>query len=105
MSFEFSPHISVQVNSYDKALEFYQNILGMKLLKNSEGEAELEIGGMTFHIERSPQGHIFFEFKVENVESVRQKLLKEGCRATATHIQKSYLITDPYGMRFHIFEE
>lgn len=104
MSFEFSPNIAVQVNNYDKALEFYQNVIGMKLVKKAEGEAELKIGGMTFHIERSPQGQTFFEFKVENVEAVRQRLLKEGCRATATHVQKSYLITDPYGMRFHIFE-
>ncbi len=105
MKFEFSPHVAFQVKNYNKAVEFYSNVIGMELIEKSDGEAHLKCGDMNFYAENSDGGFTFFEFKVESVKDAQELLEKNGCRVTHTYSEKSKMIADPFGMRFHILED
>jgi catechol 2,3-dioxygenase-like lactoylglutathione lyase family enzyme len=105
MSFSFSPHVAVQVTNYDQAIDYYQNVMGMEVIARNDEEAELRCGEMTFHIENSMFGHVFFEFTVEDAEQARRELEAAGCTALPTHLEGSYLVSDPFGMRYHILQE
>ena len=102
----FSPHIAVGVRDYENALEFYTKVLGLSLSKKQDHEAELDGNGVTLHLENNnAEQHTWLEFRVEDVELLKTRLEAAGCVLQRTHLQKSYLVIDPYGMRFHIWED
>ena len=103
MKFEFSPHIAFQVKDYDNAKEFYEKVLGMEIISTSENETHFKKGNMNFYMERSDSGSTFFEFKVDDVKAARAELEKEGCKVTQEYSDKSIMIADPFGMKFHIW--
>lgn len=105
MKFEFSPHVAFQVKDYSKAKEFYVKILGMEVVKSSEKETHFKCGLLNFYMENSPSGFTFFEFKINDVNEAKKELEKEGCRVTQVYSDKSLMIADPYGMRFHIWQD
>ncbi|MBS1516464.1 MAG: VOC family protein [Bacteroidetes bacterium] len=105
MKFTFSPHIAIQVKDYGKAVSFYENVLGMKPEKRSEKETHFSKDGINFYIENSGGGSTFFEFRVESVKQAQEILEAEGCKVTQVYSEKSKMISDPYGMKFHIWEE
>lgn len=105
MKFEFSPHIAFQVKDYNKAREFYENVLGMEVIETSDKDTHLKSGQMNFYMENSDNGFTFFEFKVEDVSKAKEELEKEGCKVTQVYSEKSLMIADPYGMRFHIWQD
>jgi catechol 2,3-dioxygenase-like lactoylglutathione lyase family enzyme len=105
MKFEFSPHVAFQVKDYDKAVAFYKDVLGMEEVSSSANESHLKCGPMNFYVENSDGGFTFFEFKVESVAKAAEVLQGNGCRVTHTYNEKSIMFADPYGMRFHIWEE
>lgn len=105
MKFEFSPHVAFQVRDYHNAVRFYKQVLGMEEISSSDSEAHLRCGGMNFYIENSEGGFTFFEFRVESVSEATELLEKSGCRVTHTYNEKSRMFADPFGMRFHIWEE
>lgn len=105
MKFEFSPHIAVQVKDYEKAQEFYEKVMGMEIKKKSEQETHFFKDGINFYMENSDGGCTFFEFKVENTADAVKLLEKKGCKVTQVYSEKSKMMADPYGMRFHIWED
>ncbi len=107
MTLTFSPHIALQVDRLDEAVQFYIETLGMELVKRMDSEVVLRCGPMTFHIEDSPEGATFFEFETDDLEATRQQLLDDGCELTPVTTPEggdSYLVADPYGARFHVYE-
>lgn len=107
LTFTFSPHIAVQVSRYREAIRFYRDVLGMGLEHQGERESELTCGPITFHVEDAPSGHTFFEFKVSDLARARDVLVEAGCTLQATSTpegDESYLVSDPYGLKFHLFE-
>lgn len=104
MKFEFSPHIAFQVKDFSKAKEFYEKVLGMEVVRHSANETHFVKNGINFYAENSDLGFTFFEFKVENVKEARELLETSGCKVTQEYNEKSIMIADPFGMRFHIWE-
>ncbi len=103
---QFSPHIAIGVRDFENAVEFYTKVMGFSVGKQNQAESELHLGDITFHIENDGgEHHTWLEFKVDDIESMKKQLESAGCVLQRTHLQKSYLVTDPYGMRFHIWEE
>lgn len=114
--FEWSPNIAINLRNSEKALEFYQNVLGMKFLGKSTAGCEanaLQMGGCTLYAdpctldEEVHVGKVFFEFKVAHLQEAVNRLKDEGCQiGLMTEGQKfrGHMVTDPYGMRFHVFE-
>lgn len=108
MNFEFSPHIAIQVKNYEAAVDFYENILGLKLVHQDANESEFRCGGIALHVERNDDANTFFEFKVENIAEAVTQLKKIGCKVTGTSTPEgfqSYIVSDPFGMKFHLWEE
>jgi catechol 2,3-dioxygenase-like lactoylglutathione lyase family enzyme len=105
MKFEFSPYVAFQVKDYNKAVDFYEKILGWKLVKKDEKETHFQSGIMNFFAESSDKGYTFFEFKTDNIQEAQELLEANGCVITQTYSDKSMMFKDPYGMCFHIFEE
>jgi catechol 2,3-dioxygenase-like lactoylglutathione lyase family enzyme len=105
MKFEFSPHIAFQVKDYDNAISFYRDVIGMEVVSSSPKETHMKCGPMNFYIENSDGGFTFFEFRVDSVARAEELLESKGCRVTHTYSDKSKMFADPYGMRFHIWEE
>ena len=106
MDFKFSPHVAFDVRNFEKALKFYTEVLGMELIGKDDEEAELKCGDMTFHISHRDTGNVFFDFDVEDADAARELLEAEGCSSIETLTvdgRTSYLISDPFGMNFHIW--
>ncbi|MBI4040885.1 MAG: VOC family protein [Deltaproteobacteria bacterium] len=104
MSFKLTKHIAFQVKNHKKAAKFYQNVLGMKLLKNKGKESELKCGDVTFYVEESNQNNTFFDFEVRNISEAKEKLISAGCKITQEYSQKSIMVSDPFGLKFHLWE-
>ena len=102
---KFSPHIALHVKNYDEAVEFYVDVLGFELIKKSSTESHLRLGDTNFYVENSPQDHTFLEFETDDIEADRTKLNNAGCKLEKTHLEKSFMVEDPYGFRFHIWEK
>jgi catechol 2,3-dioxygenase-like lactoylglutathione lyase family enzyme len=105
MKFEFSPYVAFQVKNYEKAIDFYENVLGWKLIKKDVTETHFQSGIMNFFAEESDKGYTFFEFKTDNMNEAKELLEKNGCGITHVYNDKSMMFRDPYGMCFHVFEE
>lgn len=105
MKFEFSPHIAIQVRDYDKAIPFYRDVLGMEVVESGKDETHLKCGQVNFHVENSDSGATFFEFRVESVSEATKILEQNGCRMTHEYSAKSRMFADPFGLRFHIWED
>ncbi|MBU0982281.1 MAG: VOC family protein [candidate division Zixibacteria bacterium] len=107
MKFEFSPHIAVPVREYERAVEFYKGLMGLDVAYSDGNETEFRCGETSLHVENNAGGRIFFEFKVDDLEAAKQQLVEAGCKAVAAAAPdgpKSYQITDPYGLSFHLWE-
>jgi predicted enzyme related to lactoylglutathione lyase len=103
--FKFSPHIAVQVKNYPEAVLFYSSVLGMKPEKEDENETCFEKDGIRFYIENSDECKTFFEFQVDDILEAKRLLLENGCTITKEYDEKSVMIEDPFGMKFHVWEE
>ncbi|WP_075619663.1 DUF899 family protein [Paenisporosarcina indica] len=102
--FHITNNIAVQVKDYDKAINFYENILGMKLERSFEKETKFSVGGNHLFIEDSKSENVFFEFAVKDFQHARDKLVEHGCIITKDYHEKSVLVADPFGLKFHLFE-
>jgi catechol 2,3-dioxygenase-like lactoylglutathione lyase family enzyme len=108
MNFKFSPYIAIPVKNNDKAVDFYKRVLGMEFKSAKGSETYLTKDGINFVFEDSPDNAfdaVFFEFKVESVLEARAMLVSEGCLILQVFSDKSVMVQDPYGMRFHIWED
>ncbi|MCF6136702.1 DUF899 family protein [Pseudalkalibacillus berkeleyi] len=101
---QLTNNIAVQVKDYPKAIEFYEKTIGMKHEKTYDHETKLSFNGVNFFIEQSDENHTFFEFSTDAFDRIKAKLLKEGCEITKEYSERSIMMVDPYGMRFHLFE-
>ena len=103
--FQLTNNIAIQVQDYEEALDFYENILGFRFIETYEDETKFAVGNVNFFIEDEPEEfNTFFEFAVDSIQAVKHKLLNEGCKITQVYSDKSLMIEDPYGLKFHLFE-
>jgi predicted dithiol-disulfide oxidoreductase (DUF899 family)/predicted enzyme related to lactoylglutathione lyase len=102
--FRLTNNVAVQVRDYEKAVTFYENTLGMKLEKSFEKETKFSIGATQFYIEDSEGENVFFEFAVDDFHHAIEMLLDQGCTVTKEYHEKSVMIADPFGLKFHLFE-
>ena len=105
MNFEYSPNIAINVKDRDKAGDFYKRVLGLNYIEDRKGDLVFGVGPLTFYVAEGQPGQTFFEFKVDNVKEARELLESEGCKVTHEYSNKNVMISDPYGMNFHIWEE
>ena len=108
MKFKFSPNIAFHVRDYHKAVQFYEHVLGLKQVYHDDNETEFECGQIHLYAENNEGGMTFFEFEVKDIDEAVTTLMENGCEAAETSTpegDRSFLITDPFGLRFHLFEK
>ncbi|HEY9390403.1 MAG TPA: VOC family protein [Mycobacteriales bacterium] len=106
MEFRFEPDIAVSVRKYDKAVEFYQRVLGMRLIRRDETETVLWLPGATFYFEDGgdeppPRSPTTFCFVTDDFRAAEEQLYAEGCRLSAV-VDGGRMVHDPYGMAFFL---
>jgi predicted dithiol-disulfide oxidoreductase (DUF899 family)/predicted enzyme related to lactoylglutathione lyase len=105
--YQLTNNIAVQVKEYEKAIQFYHRILGFKTEKSTDSETLFTMNGMNFYIENHNKGHVdsvFFEFAVDNIEDAKGVLIENNCTITKEFSEKSMMVSDPYGLKFHLFQ-
>ncbi|WP_408010545.1 DUF899 family protein [Pseudalkalibacillus sp. A8] len=94
---QLTNNIAIQVKDYEK-------IIGMKPERTYEDETRMSFNGTNFYLEQLDGGNVFFEFSTDDFEDMKQRLLKQGCKITKEHHEKSIMVADPFGMNFHLYE-
>ncbi|WP_430789736.1 DUF899 family protein [Virgibacillus flavescens] len=102
--FQLTNNVAIQVKDYKEAISFYKKILGMNIEKSFDNETVFSAGGNQFFIENSETENVFFEFAVENLKQAKELLVDQGCTITKEYHEKSVMVADPFGMKFHLFE-
>ncbi|MGD7026263.1 DUF899 family protein [Sutcliffiella horikoshii] len=106
--YQLTNNIAVQVKEYEKAIEFYHRTLGFKPEKSTNSETQFTMNGLNFYIEKNNnQGHdnsVFFEFAVDNIEDAKGVLIANNCTITKEFSEKSMMVSDPFGLKFHLFQ-
>jgi len=111
MKFEFSPFVAVEVNDYERACEYYESVLGMTPVKKHPVESHFQSPGtkseMNFFVseKKNKTGNIYFEFKTDNAEEAKKLLEEKGCKILNIYSEKSFLVEDPFGLKYHVFQE
>ncbi|MBU9711779.1 DUF899 family protein [Evansella tamaricis] len=107
-SFQLTNNVAVQVKDYANAITFYNKIIGMRLDSTTPVESKFSINGRNFYIENADanvgEGKVFFEFAVDDFAAAKKLLVQEGCTITKEYHEKSVMLKDPYGLRYHLFE-
>ncbi len=103
-SFQLTNNVAVGVKHYEEAIEFYSNVLGMTVEQRRDNETQFSINGRNFFIENSDSPSVHFEFAVDDFQSSKQKLIENGCLIDKSYHSTSEMISDPYGLKFHLYE-
>ncbi|WP_349410113.1 DUF899 family protein [Pseudalkalibacillus sp. SCS-8] len=101
---QLTNNVAVQVNDYSEAVDFYKNVIGMKVEKTYDSETKMSMNGTNLFIEKSKGNDVFFEFSTDDFENMKSRLLENGCKITEEHSSTSIMVKDPYGLNFHLFE-
>ena len=105
--YQLTNNIAVQVMEYEKAIEFYHRVLGMKPEKSTNSETLFTMNGINLYIENLNKGtdnSVLFEFAVEKIEVAKEVLIANNCTITKEYSEKSMMVSDPYGLKFHLFQ-
>jgi predicted dithiol-disulfide oxidoreductase (DUF899 family)/predicted enzyme related to lactoylglutathione lyase len=102
--FQLTNNVAVGVNHYHEAIQFYTNIIGMKVEERGSSETKFSMNGRNFYIEDSDHNTVHFEFAVDDFERSKRKLLDSGCKVDHVYHAKSEMISDPFGLKFHLYE-
>jgi predicted dithiol-disulfide oxidoreductase (DUF899 family)/predicted enzyme related to lactoylglutathione lyase len=103
-SFQLTNNVAVQVRDYEKAVQFYEKTLGMKVEKTYSNETKFSMNGINFFVENAEGDGVFFEFSTDEFERMKTNLRDQGCHVTKEYSGTSIMMKDPYGFQFHLFE-
>lgn len=112
VSFRFSPNIAINVRRGSEAVKFYQEVLGLELKEASaDCGTVMRAGPLNLYFDDTRKedevGKVFFEFVVRDVANAASRLERLGCTLgteTSGSDFKGVMVTDPYGMRFHLYQ-
>ncbi len=115
-TFRLTRFIAVQVRAWPQAIEFYRDVLGLRLVAGHEHEVRFEGDAVTLFVERmrddAPRdlvkgqaaGKTFFEFEVDDFERAAGALTAAGCtRSESGAGSHSAMFSDPFGLSFHVY--
>jgi uncharacterized glyoxalase superfamily protein PhnB len=117
VKFKYSLNIALNVRNAGQAIRFYEKTMGLGLVSLHEGDGcgiEMSAGPLALWIdhcskeEEDKVGRVFFEFETNNLDLAKAKLEREGVTigsATKSDDFQGFMATDPFGMRFHVFQK
>lgn len=98
--------VLIQTEQMDAAANFYEKVLGLKVIERGKQLVGFETGSFRLYIDKGePYGPVF-EFFVPNLKKAKTLLVDNGCRVEIEDplIPRCY-IRDPFGLIFNIAEK
>lgn len=108
MMVNFSPHIALDVNNRSDAVAFYRGVLGMEPSGTSGDDVVLTCGDVTFYLQEADDPTVYLEFSTTDIDEVLPALRDHGCEIQEIEASTggtSYMVTDRFGLTFHLFEK
>ncbi len=73
--------MKIPARDYDRTVDFYRNVIGLPLLKESPGSVVLEFGGKQLWLDRTQQlsqAEIWLEIRTDDTAAAREFFLEGG---------------------------
>lgn len=106
MPYTFSNCICLQLPETEDALEFYEGVLGLRVVGREEGSFELEAEQNRLFLDRGEHLGPILEFLVPDLEAAREELLSKGCEVVKWEGKEGCCyLRDPFGFVFNLYEE
>lgn len=95
--------ILIQTERPDDARAFYEGVLGFRIIHDEPAMCGFETGAFRLFIEAAPKLGPVLEFEVEDVSTMKDRLLAEGCLVVQENesIPQCYL-QDAFGLVFNL---
>ena len=106
MKFKMSPNIAVRTDRVQEALDFYQNVFGFENQSLDPELGDFDAAPLRmFVIEDKELNGLIHELFVEDLETAREELVKQGCEVVRWHGKgQDCYIRDPFGVIYNLWE-
>jgi catechol 2,3-dioxygenase-like lactoylglutathione lyase family enzyme len=107
MEFRLSKYVAIDTKDYERAIAFYRNVLGWQVIEETTNETQFKKGDATFFIANDAGSAYttYFEYEVDDIEVAVNLLKTEGCALWPSGKPQSYMVKDPYGTHFHVYQK
>ncbi len=102
-TYRSSRDVILRTSHWNQAREFYERVLGLKVVAETGTIFRVETGAIRLFVEEGdPHGPVF-DFLVSDVQAAKNQLLAAGCILVEEDpsIPRCYL-RDPYGLVFNL---
>ena len=105
MPFQFSRCIFLQLPNPAPEIEFYEEVVGLDVLRREGDAAEFKAGVFRLVIGPGEQIGPIIEFLVPDVEVAREEMLRTGCEVVLWEGREGWCrMRDPSGFVFNLYE-
>jgi predicted enzyme related to lactoylglutathione lyase len=106
MPYKFSKCIACQTTDYERAIEFYQNVLGFDIVERHEDYVEVKAEQNRLFLAKSDTPCKIHELIVPDLEAARDALVANGCEVVIWKGKgKDCFIRDPFGFMLNLWED
>lgn len=105
MSYRISENINIETPNLEEAVQFYTEVLGLRIAEMGNDWARFDAGKINLHISRGRTLGPITEYYVEDLEKSKETLLERGCTVVRWDGkgQPCYM-RDPFGFVFNLWE-
>jgi catechol 2,3-dioxygenase-like lactoylglutathione lyase family enzyme len=103
-AFRSTRDVIIRTDAFDKAVGFYETVLGFRVTLRREGLVGFETGAFRLFIERGNPPHPpVFDLRVPDLEAAKKQLTSAGCAVVEEdpRVPRCY-VRDPFGLVFNI---
>jgi catechol 2,3-dioxygenase-like lactoylglutathione lyase family enzyme len=102
-AFRASRDVVLRTKAWAEAVEFYQSVLGLQLLEQSEGFAGFDAGAFHLFVAAGEAHGPVFEFLVPDLEAAKTRLMAAGCTVFEDDPTDPHLyMRDPHGLVYNL---
>lgn len=106
MPYKFSRCIAFHTPEREQAVEFYENILGLRRTDDDLDQIEFAAGENRLFIDHGAAAQPVFEFIVPDLNAARAELESHGCSVVRWEGKGgANYIRDPFGLLFNLWED
>ena len=107
MKLRMSPNIAIRHQDYEKAVDFYANVIGFENRSSDPGLADFDAAPINLFVLADDEfsGPVM-ELFVDDLEAARDHLVANGCKVLRWRgKQQDCYIQDPFGVIYNLWEE
>ncbi len=107
MKIRMSPNIAIRHKDYDRAVDFYANVIGFKNRSSDPDLADFDANPINLYVLADDEfsGPVL-ELFVDDLETARDHLVANGCKILRWRGKRQdCYIQDPFGVIYNLWEE